>query len=84
MAYSQVEKAARQRDLAQYVGMQIKMRRTEGRMTIAQLSELTGITSAAICKIESGETDVKLSTLAVIRSALALDISIEPLGPIVS
>lgn len=83
MAYPPEEKAGMQRDLALYVGMQIKLRRTEARMTIADLSELTGITPAALCKIERGTADVKLSTLALIRSALALDITITPIGRVV-
>lgn len=41
------------------------------------LSELTGVTKAQLSKIECGETDVKLSTLAVLRSALALDITVK-------
>ncbi len=72
-------RAAMARDLASYLGMQIKLRRTELRMTIKELSELTGITEAAISKIERGETDCKISTIALLRSALALDIEVKPL-----
>lgn len=79
MAYDPVVKEAMIRDLAIYVGMRLKLRRTEARMSLDALSELTGVTKAQLSKIERGETDVKLSTLALIRSALALDIVIKPL-----
>lgn len=68
------------RDLAQYVGEQIKLRRVQARMTQVELAEMAGITQAALSKIERGESDIMLSTLAVLRSALALDITIAPLG----
>lgn len=67
------------RDLSQYVGSKIRYRRKELKMTLDDLAAQTGITKAALCRIENGQGDVKLSTLAVIRSALALDISINPL-----
>lgn len=72
-------KASAIRDLAQYVGMELKSARIRRKMTIAQLSTQTGITASALSKIERGETDVKLSTLAVIRTALALNISVTTL-----
>lgn len=67
------------RDLKTYVGDAIRMARLSRRISQRELAELSGITEAAICKIERGETDVKLSTLALIRSALALDITVAPL-----
>lgn len=79
MAYSPIEKEAMARDLAAYVGMQIRLRRVEMKMTQDDLAELTGITKAQISKIERAETDMKLSTLAVLRSALALDVTVEGL-----
>lgn len=72
----EVIKMAAIRDLALYAGMQIKLRRTQLRMSLAELSEQTGITTAALSRIERGETDMKLSTLAVIRTALSLNIDI--------
>lgn len=63
-------------DFAAELGLQLKLRRTEMRLTIRQLSELTGITAAAISQIEQGKKDLRLSTLAVLRSALACEISI--------
>ena len=68
------------RDLQLYVGNEIRLARLARRMTLRSLSEATGITPAALCKIENGETDMKLSTLAILRSALALDITAKPLG----
>ncbi len=70
------QKSTMAADLAADHGLQLKLRRTEMRLTIKQLSELTGITPAAISLIEQGKTDVKMSTLAVLRSALACEISI--------
>ncbi len=67
------------RDLKTYIGDSLRMARLARRMSQRELAELTGVTEAAICKIERGETDAKLSTLALIRSALALDIIIAPL-----
>lgn len=68
------------RDLRIYIGNEIRLARLARRMTLRSLSEATGITPAALCKIENGETDMKLSTLAILRSALALDITAKPLG----
>lgn len=67
------------RDLRIYIGNEIRLARLARRMTLRSLSESTGITPAALCKIEHGETDMKLSTLAILRSALALDITVKPL-----
>lgn len=67
------------RDLKTYVGDSLRMARLARRISQRKLAELTGISEAAICKIERGETDAKLSTIALIRSALALDIVIKPL-----
>lgn len=67
------------RDLKTYIGDSLRMARLARRMSQRELAELTGITEAAICKLERGETDAKLSTLALIRSALALDVVIKPL-----
>ena len=80
MAYDKVVLEAMQRDFAQYVGMQIKLRRTEMRLTQREVSELTGITEAQLSQLERGLADVRLSTLARLRSALALDIEIKGLG----
>ena len=63
-------------DLAESLGMAIRLRRTELRMTIKDVAQATGMTEAAIGRIEMGKTDVKLSTLAVLRSVLAFEISI--------
>lgn len=63
-------------DLAESLGMAIKLRRTELRMTLKDVAQATGMTDAAISRIEQGKTDVKLSTLAVLRSVLAFEISI--------
>ncbi len=67
------------RDLKAYVGDAIRMARLRRRLSQRELAELTGIMEATICKIERGDTDVKLSSLALIRSALALDITIAPI-----
>ena len=77
MAFDKLQKEAMQRDLAQYVGMQIRLRRTELKMTLRDVADLVGVTPAALSKIERGETDVKLSTLALLRSALVLSIEVE-------
>ena len=74
-----ITKEAIIRDLQLYIGNEIRLARLARRMTLRSLSEATGITPAALCKIENGETDMKLSTLAILRSALALDITVTPL-----
>lgn len=79
MAYEPIVKEAMVRDFATYVGMQLRLRRIELGMTMDDVVSQTGITKAQISKIERGEADVKLSTLAVLRSALALNITIEKL-----
>lgn len=76
----EITKEAIIRDLQLYIGNEIRLARLSRRMTLRSLSEATGITPAALCKIENGETDMKLSTLAILRSALALDITAKPLG----
>lgn len=74
---------AAKRDLRQYIGLQIKLRRTEGRMTIADLSKMTGLRPNTISNIERGVVATDLDTLAIIRSALALDIKVVPMGKII-
>lgn len=64
------------RDIATYVGDRIRMARLARRLSQRDVAEMCKITAATLCKIERGETDVKLSTLALICSALALDITI--------
>lgn len=76
----EITKEAIIRDLQLYIGNEIRLARLSRRMTLRSLSEATGITPAALCRIENGETDMKLSTLAILRSALALDITAKPLG----
>ena len=80
MAYDKVTLEAMQRDFAQYIGMQIKLRRTEMRLTLREVSETTGITEAKLSQLERGLADVRISTIARLRSALALDIEIKGLG----
>lgn len=65
-------------DLAKYIGMQVRLRRIQCGMTQKQLEEATGIRQATLSLLEKGEVDVRLSTLAMLRTALALDIKIEP------
>lgn len=74
-----IEKEACIKNLKASVGDAIRMARLRRRLSQRELAELTGITEATICKIERGDTDVKLSSLALIRSALALDITIAPI-----
>lgn len=76
----EITKEAIIRDLQLYVGNEIHMARIARRMSQRDLAEATGLTSVAICRIENGGTDMKLSTLALIRSALVLDITVKPLG----
>lgn len=64
------------RCLRRYVGDEIRMARLTKRMTQRDLSAATGITIAAISKIERGESDIKLSTLATISSVLRLSVKI--------
>lgn len=77
MAYDQDTKDAMQREFALYVGMQLRLRRTELGLKISEVAEMTGITEASISRLERGELDVRLSTLALLRSALALEIDID-------
>ena len=53
-----------------------KAREAKG-ITLRQLSELTGIAPANLCKIERGETDPRLSTIVTICDALGLSIEIK-------
>ena len=64
------------RNIAIYVGDQIRMARLARRLSQRDVAEMCGITTATLCKIERGQTDVRLSTLALIRSTLAIDITI--------
>ena len=79
MAYDAAVKEAMQRDMATYVGEAIRMARLSRRLSQREVAEMCGITTAALCKIERGEADAKLSTLALIRSALALDLTLKSL-----
>ena len=55
----------------------IKKKREAKGITLRQLSELTGIAPANLCKIERGETDPRLSTIKTISEALGLTIEIK-------
>ncbi len=77
--YSKEIKESMIRDFATHVGIQIRLRRTKMKLTLYNVSNMTGITQAQLSKIERGEADMKLSTLAILRSALALDIRIDGL-----
>lgn len=73
----EIVKQAMSRDLREYIGMQVKLRRTAARMTQAELAELAGITNVQVSKLERGELNFTIDTLALIRSALALNITVD-------
>lgn len=79
MIYAPEVKDAMIRDFATYIGMQIRLRRTELGLSQNDVVAQTGITQSQLSKIERGEADIKLSTLAILRSALALKITVEKL-----
>ena len=80
----EITKEAIIRDLQLYIGNEIRLARLARRMSQRELAQRTGLTSVAICRIENGCSDMKLSTLALIRSALALNVTIKPMGKILS
>lgn len=65
------------RSIRRYIGDEIRIARLTQKMTQRDISAATGITIAAISKIERGESDIKLSTLATISFVLHLNVKIQ-------
>lgn len=52
------------------IGMQIRMARNNAGMTMARLSELTGISQPHLSRIEQGKMNITIETVACISIAL--------------
>lgn len=61
------------------IGHQIKRAREAQGLTVRQLADKCGLAFGHISRIESGRYNVTVDTLAIIASALSVDITIEPL-----
>lgn len=58
------------------VGANIRKARSDQRLTLNDLSRLSGVEAASLSKIENGKRDPKLSTLVEIAKALRTDLPI--------
>jgi len=65
----------RSEDILSTTGAHIRQARTAARLNLAQLARLTGISPAALSLIETGQRDLRLTTLNRIANALRV-----PLG----
>ena len=60
-------------DLA-HIGPYLKKLRKKKKITQVELAEYAGLSRAGIVKVESGESDIKLSTLISIANLLGVDL----------
>ncbi|MEM9393284.1 MAG: XRE family transcriptional regulator [Pseudomonadota bacterium] len=60
----------RERNLELAIGREVRARRQAKRITVAQLSEQTGLSIGMLSKIENGVTSPSLTTLQALASAL--------------
>ncbi|MFG5382748.1 helix-turn-helix domain-containing protein [Yoonia sp. R2-816] len=58
------------------MGANIRKARSDQRLTLNDLSRLSGVEAASLSKIENGKRDPKLSTLVEIAKALRTDLPI--------
>ncbi|WP_175581641.1 XRE family transcriptional regulator [Pseudooceanicola sp. HF7] len=64
----------REKSLELAIGREVRAQRKHQRMTVAELSEKTGISAGMLSKIENGATSPSLSTLQALAHALGVPI----------
>lgn len=62
------------------IGLYIKKLRKQKKITQVELAEYAGLSRAGIVKVESGESDIKLSTLISIVNLLGMDLVLKERG----
>lgn len=63
---------------AYYYGVILRDRRKELKMTQQELAERAGTARSYIARVEKGETDIQLSSLSRIASAMGLHVELNP------
>jgi predicted transcriptional regulator len=61
-------------EFLQAVGMEIRVARIRKRLSIPQLSKLTGLSIACIGQIENGQVDARILSYKRIAEALEMDV----------
>ncbi len=77
MHSSAVQEAAARERRAIMLGEQIRRLRRERGLTQGALAERAGVTQAAVARVEVGDAEPKLSTLARISEALGAQLIVE-------
>ena len=62
------------------IGLLLKDLRKKKKITQVELAEFSGLSRTGIVKLESGEGDIKLSTLISIANLLGLDLILKGRG----
>ena len=62
------------------IGPYLKKLRKKKKITQVELAEYAGLSRAGIVKVESGESDIKLSTLISIANLLGVDLILKERG----
>jgi len=67
--------SSRKRELEHYIGSVLRSARLEQSMTIADVSDLTGLSRGMVSKIENGQVATSLDSLARMTTAMGLTLS---------
>ena len=62
------------------IGLYLKKIRKKKKITQVELAEYAGLSRAGVVKVESGESDIKLSTLIAIANLLGVDLVLRGRG----
>lgn len=62
------------------IGPYLKKLRKKKKITQVELAEYAGLSRAGIVKVESGESDIKLSTLIRVANLLGVDLFLKERG----
>lgn len=62
-------------EFLQRIGMEMKIARVRKNLSIADISEITGLTNGAVSSIENGKTDSKMLTYKRIADALEIEMN---------
>lgn len=62
------------------IGPYLKKLRKKKKITQVELAEYAGLSRAGVVKVESGESDIKLSTLISIVNLLGIDLVLKKRG----
>lgn len=66
------------------IGMQIRLRRTEAKMSLAELSAKANIPASSLSLIEQGKANPTVGTIAAISEALGLELRLVNVIPVMT